>query len=401
MNIQRLDVIIGKNQTGIAGELNLRDGQKIVGRILNVENDQVLLEMAGHILPAKVEGLSVSAGSLFLFKVSLAKENQIELKVISNLQGETNPTNVSKDIQVQSSPEYRLYQALSEMGVKPLPENLAKMIRVMAEYQTKYQQVPELKAFALLFAQKWPVTPGTTMLAWMSQDPEVRSYLWNLLQDSGLLEKYLIIKPSNNRNQIIRALQQIQNQPESNGESPLLKEVSSNQSDLSLKIQQENEKLLLAENSERKLVDSFSEKSLESIREVLQKSFQLSSNWSRSSDRPVVGGFYPFLVPDSQGKLHECFIEWQEEQNLKEKNQKEQLIRVQLFTDNLGEILLQVRIKPNHTLVDIRVESDPIRQILQEKKVELINTIDISATVTISLREKVTQPISGKVDLWM
>ena len=33
-------------------------------------------------------------------------------------------------------------------------------------------------------AQKWPVTPATTLTSWVYQEPEVRELLWNKLQEA-------------------------------------------------------------------------------------------------------------------------------------------------------------------------------------------------------------------------
>lgn len=411
MNIQQLGVIIGKNQIDSSLNLNLHDGQKIVGRILSVTSapsqiaSQVLLELAGHTLPARVEGFSVNAGSLFLFNVSLAKQGKIELKIISEFNGENNVESQFENL------ELNICQQLLERGVKPSPENVVKISRYLMDFQTKYQQILEPKIIAFLMAQKLPVKPDTILFSWLSQDGELRNYLWNLLQKAKMMDRELILKPTLTTDSILKMLEQIttQNVLSQKQNHPQLSENSLNHPDL-ISTNSENEQsegqaafcTVNNDSNKGELTESTRDGGLEKLQTVLKQSIQLSRMTDHHpQDQFMTTGLYPFLIKDSHGECHEGYIAWEERKNSHQNKEKEQLIRIKLYTDNLGDIIVKLSIKPDNAHIRLEVESKEVQAYLLKNGQALEAIMELKTTMTVGLIEQSEQTITGKVDLWM
>ena len=190
MRINGANIFSASNQMQLLTELNLKEGQKVIGKVISLAMDEALLEIAGRPIQAKIEGNPPPAGSTQTFLVNTDEQGRILLKVLPNPQemsSETLKENndglntiVSEDSLVQKS----IISALTKDGLPPTIENVEKVTQYLQDFQAKYQQSLNPKVFTFIMAQKWPITPATVLASWVHQDPEVRDVLWNKLPDS-------------------------------------------------------------------------------------------------------------------------------------------------------------------------------------------------------------------------
>jgi hypothetical protein len=179
------------NQLQLLTELNLKEGQKVIGRVISLSTDEALLEIAGRPIQAKIEGNPPPAGSTQTFLVNTDEQGRVILKVLQN-PSETSSENLkgnSVSLKADPDPEAAnirksIVSALTKDGLPPTNENVDKVARYLQDFQAKYQQPLNPKVFTFIMAQKWPVTPATVLASWVHQDPEARDVLWDKLQDS-------------------------------------------------------------------------------------------------------------------------------------------------------------------------------------------------------------------------
>ncbi|HEX3043679.1 MAG TPA: hypothetical protein VHY08_02915, partial [Bacillota bacterium] len=171
----------------VIDELNLKEGQTIIGRIISMSGENALLDLAGRPLQAKVEGNPpLSLGTTATFKVATDPEGRIVLRLSTNVteNNETNFQNINPKAAPDPALQKTIISALKQAGLPVTPETTAKVFMQMTDFQAKYQQPVSPQVFTFIMAQKWPVTPGTILLALTHQDPKLRDLLWNTLQKS-------------------------------------------------------------------------------------------------------------------------------------------------------------------------------------------------------------------------
>lgn len=191
------------NSFQIISDLNLKEGQIIMGRIVSLAMDEAVLEIAGRTLQAKVEGNPPTVtGNVATFQVGKDELGRVLLKFIANVNEtgglvlqETNPDKTPDAASLKN-----IQAALRREGVAPTPENIEKIWRSLQDFQVKYQQPLNPQVLAFIVAKKWPVTPGTILASMVFQDKETRDFLWNLLRKSlpekefaEFISKYVLI----------------------------------------------------------------------------------------------------------------------------------------------------------------------------------------------------------------
>jgi hypothetical protein len=171
----------------VIDELNLKEGQTIIGRIISMSGEDALLDLAGRPLQAKVEGNPpLAPGTTASFKVAADPQGRIVLRLTTNgaENKETNFQNINPKTTPDPVLQKTIISALKQAGLPVTPETTAKVFQYLMDFQAKYQQPISPQVFTFIMAQKWPVTPGTILLALTHQDPKLRDLLWNTLQKS-------------------------------------------------------------------------------------------------------------------------------------------------------------------------------------------------------------------------
>lgn len=454
--------------------LNLRDGQRIIGKVISASTDEALLEMAGHSFHAKIEGNpEVESGAVLKFLVNHDTQGRVLLKIINDDQ----PVNNSDKLDNLSQPTnaYKgIIAALTKEGLPASRENIDNCIRLLQGFENKYHQSLPPQVLAFIIAQKWPVNPETIMTAWLFQDNELRNTLWNLLRQSGskqsganllaglilnlsskseelpveletLLKKIETIMRYLNKNENVPAESAREGQAPAKGSfnqsfltdnpeiSHLLRQSttkptseaqfqqSSNRNqnpDPSYKVGNEQtpsqgvstgikphfineiKQLVL------KLASVFEPKDLtEKIEVLLDRN--MAFNKAILQEDSINGNYnlIPFLVNDSHNILHEVLIKWREEPGDGKRGRNEQILQLNIPTENLGEIHLYLRTGTNGSQITFKVENDSIRKYLLRNLIELKETVD-RKNVTINVaalepKESFTDsPVDG-VDLWI
>lgn len=452
--------------------LKLRDGQKIIGKVISVSTDEALLEMAGHTFHATIEGNpEVEPGVVLKFLVNHDQQGRVLLKIVSNDEQVNNSGNfeaVGREVLAQKA----IIAALTKEGLPVNEETIGNFIKLLQGFEAKYQQALPPQVLAFITAQKWPVNSETIITAWIYQDTELRNLLWNLLRQAGsgqsgakFLARLMLsmsAKPEELQAKLGALLQQIatavryHNQNESgsllrtrNGQIPpqgqgllgqpslaeheqlirepaaqagsetglrqggdrgqyqelFLKTASSQASgngvpSPAFKASLLNEIKQLAS----KLTSSLGAKDLsEKIEALLERNLDLNKAAFRDTNLNGNYNLIPLLVNDSQNILHEVLVKWREEPDGGKQGKNQQILHMNIPTENLGEIHLYLRTGSNGSQITFKVENDSIRKYLLRNLNELkesLNRKDVLINVALEPKEKYTDPFSG-VDLWI
>ncbi|HEX3048242.1 MAG TPA: hypothetical protein VHY08_26050, partial [Bacillota bacterium] len=115
------------------------------------------------------------------------------------------------------------------------------------------------------------------------------------------------------------------------------------------------------------------------------------------------GCIIPFLVQDSNGRLHQYSIKWQEEQNSKTGAKTGEILYLSIPTENLGEIHLNLRIGGAGGIrVNLKVGSEEVRKYLLCHTEDLKKTLGQDSTI-ITVNTGLNQVIGSDsgLDVWM
>ncbi|MGE5605309.1 MAG: flagellar hook-length control protein FliK [Bacteroidota bacterium] len=453
--------------------LSLRDGQKIIGKVISASADEALLEMAGHSFHAKIEGNpDLESGTVLKFLVNHDQQGRVLLRIISNNQ----PANIPNDLDTlgkQAIAQKAIITALTKEGLPVNQENIQNFVQLLQSFESKYQQILPPQVLALIIAHKWQVNPETIITSWIYQDAEIRDLLWNLLRQSdsehsgtNILARLLLgmsAKPEEvpakfetllkqietiirylNKNESESSVPSKENQGLAKGlfRQPLLTdnpelsqllrqpgtksmpetqlrqfakpnqnpnpsvEVSNNQTPsqaadkLGAKAPFVNEFKQLVS----KLASTFESKDLSEKIEVLLDR-NLALNKAILHEDGINGNYnlIPFLLNDSHDTLHEVLVKWREESGDGKQSKGEQILQMNIPTENLGEIHLYLRTGEKGSQITFKVENDSVRKYLLRNLIELkesVNRKDVLINVALEPKENYSDPLSG-VDLWI
>lgn len=450
--------------------LNLRDGQKIIGKVISVSTDEALLEMAGHTFHAKIEGNpEVEPGAVLKFLVNHDQQGRVLLKIVTNGEQANNPGNpdaVSREVLAQKA----IIAALTKEGLPVNEETIGNFTRLLQGFEAKYQQALPPQVLAFIIAQKWPVNSETIITAWIYQDTELRNLLWNLLRQAGsgqsgvkLLARLMLnmsAKPEELQAKLGVLLRQMATAVRYQNESGSLQQartgqaLTQGQGLLGQPLLAEHELLIrepaaksgsetgLRQGGDRspnqeffakttstqdsdkgvpspafkapllneikqlvsKLTSSLGAKDFpEKVEALLERNLAL--NKAALQDANFNGNYnlIPLLVNDSQNILHEVLVKWREEPDGGKQGESQQILQMNIPTENLGEIHLYLRTGGNGSQITFKVENDSIRKYLLRNLIELkesLNRKDVLINVALEPKEKYTDPFSG-VDLWI
>jgi hypothetical protein len=495
-------------------ELNLKEGQIIMGKVISLAVDEAVLEIAGRMIEAKVEGNPPAvSGQVASFQVSKDEMGRILLKFMTNgndamgtnntqSTSGTNPTyhtsnnGSTSGVVSQSTPSSQNLQptmdkapdpgvlkniqtALRKEGLQPTPENIDKIWRGMQEFQVKYQQPVSPQVFAFIAAKKWPVTPGTILASMVFQDKDTRDLLWNLLRKSlpekefnAFINKFALLPQAGpeilagkmaafrdvkNLQDLFGKLFQLaasaENPPE-NQEPPNTpskidpKNILANTPQKAPQeaatpgsrstadmVRPEARQGSLVNNKEE--VINTASKQTNNPQEMLNKAagviesktlgmtgklgraeqqkiaavLEQHINISKSvpSNEPTGPNYsIPFLINEPKTGLREFVVKWREESH-KKNEQAGQLLFITIPTANMGDINLSLRVTGIGTGINMKVDSQEVREYLLTHMAELKaaiggtdGAVSREPSIVVSLKE--SENITGKnmgFDLWM
>ncbi len=378
-------------------ELNLKNGQNVVGKIISLDQNEAILELAGHTIQAKIECEPPVIGANQNFSVSYDAEGRLILKLIKNSPvltagNQTNNKNIDSLKAFGNSGNISLQKqiafALMKDNLPVTPENVTKIARSMQEFQSRYQQPVEPEVFSFMIAQKWPVTSGTVLAAWINQEPEVRDLLRKKLQETSLKEDRALLES-------------------------ILK-LSSNVSEITKKLKLASELRILNTKGQKnsapgEQISSMSGSNSEipkKLQWLLEKNVDIQKELLKELPIYDSTNLVPLLIMDSGSNIHECFMEWKKEKgnNSQNNTNNDQSIHVAIPTENMGIINLELKISSNNGLqINLGVVSEDIRQYLRVHVPEMKSAIskeNVMISVNVSDEEKPYSKAYG-VDLWM
>lgn len=339
----------------------LKDGQKIVAKIISVTNTDVLLQAGGDQIRAKAEGDLPAVGSVFIFGVRMAEQQRIELKPLANL-------SEGRMMDGFFPEDHVLANVLKEQGLPVTKDNLDTLSRLLSDLHLKSQITPDLKVAAFMVARGLPPSVGAYLIAWLHLDKKLKENLWNKLDEMGLVNKSAVFQLEQDPEELMKALlrfwKESQSSPETNGfakAAGLLR----NNGRMITDLQPEAEAMIEEFDQEAK-------ERWKNIADLLSHPATWSEkNPSGDNASPIGYGAFPFLVRMAGDKIRECVIHWEEKRETV-KSMPEQTVRVVVPTENLGEIELTVTLfarRPPY--IRFQVESDEIRQLLTEQMAAL------------------------------
>ncbi|HOJ78804.1 MAG TPA: hypothetical protein PL158_12035 [Bacillota bacterium] len=366
--------------------LNLRIGQQIAGKIISVTNDEVLLQMAGYSLRARLDGVTVNPGSHYRFQVLESNNGDLKLKLLAALDGapEANQSIVAVDERV--SPNQNLINLLNKYGLDQ--NSVPKLVEELQKFETKHQYPLKPEIMAFMLAQQWAVTPGTTMFAWIANDPELRNTIWKLLKQ---------LLPADQADRVLL---------NSESEAEVIKEYliknhghlhSQTKTDASASTEPINHRV--ENNAEPDLP--------EQLQKLLEASCQLRPKTQTETNLSVDSAVVRFPVLDFQQQIHEASIEWQSNGNPNEPDHCQQLVKLKVPTANLGLIEVAIGVNMDLLKVNFTVEKELVKNLLLSNNAELKRLLEeqsLSTTALINVKLKPDQTINvgtGELDLWM
>jgi hypothetical protein len=435
-------------------ELNLRDGQKIIGRVISASTDEALLEMAGRCLRAKVEDApEVQSGAVLKFLVKRDPEGRVLLKALANDQEANNSGKTGN--MVDPNLQKAIAMALTEEGLPVTQGKIDNFAQMLQSFQAKYQQALPPKVLAFINAQNWQVNPETIITAWLFQDDELRDLLWNLLDrtntgqsDSSLLTRMILnmsAKPEELQSKLqtlakqLDALVRYLNDRKSNSMiaagqkqtvnhgllrhlitaddsdlTPFLRQLTAGlKTNESLRQFNPNEKSELSKtpifNELKQLASKLNESvNSNALREKIEVLLDrnLALNKAMLQENSISGNFnlIPLLINDPQNMLHEVLIKWREEPSEQKEGTVEQVLGMNIPTDNMGVIRLMLRTGPAGTQINFKVDNNSVRKYLLRNLDELkknVNNKDLIIKVGLTPKEKDFGPAFQGVDLWI
>lgn len=457
MKIDGSGLNIPTNQFQIIGDLNLREGQTLIGKIISHSLDQALLEIAGRPLEAKVEGDLPPAGSTQMFQVKFDDQGRVILKVLTgNPESASGNTNASFSFPSKAALQNTIVAALTREGLVPTKENVETVYHSLQEFQAKYQLPVKPQIIAFVLAQKWPVTPQTILVSWVYQDRGLRDELWNTLKgfleqepgaevlakliqnlqpDAAGIEEKIKSLLGNKLGDLLEKLAELCRSPKT--EAPVLKGQNlpagkfpapgngnvANQSTNSQQRQNPVENTghpkdlntgvslqAMAQKpgltGETKVSHSpvrIENANQEKIETVLEQNIALNKTILKNDAGTSPNTLVPLLIKDSRNMLHECLIKWKEEKNSRNDQVTDQILYMTIPTENMGDIKLALRTSGINTQINLKTGSEEIQKYLQQHLDELKESVGrqaVTVTFTSDLSGELSPEVTG-VDLWM
>jgi len=367
-----------------------KDGQRIVAKIIRATAAEVLLNMGGETVRAKVDGKPPEAGSVFVFRVRVADGQRIELKPLANL-------SEGRALEGFFPKDHVLAHVLKEQGLSADKENLVALNRLLSELQLKLPLTPELKVAAFMLARGLPPSLGGYLLAWLHQDKRLRENLWNQLNAMGLLDKSAALNPEGDPDTLTGALWRLWKNSadvrERNGFAKAAMVFREN-GQAAAHVQPETEVTREASGDERK-------GRWKTLADLLSHPATWSEKRAAGDEASAVHyGAFPFLVRMAGDKIRECVVHWEEKQR-NAGTVREQTVHVLIPTEHLGEIALAATLSPYRPPhIRFQVETEEIRQFFVEQMADLRKVIGTQAKIEV---ETVTTSaaLPEAVDVWM
>lgn len=379
-------------------ELNLKNGQNVVGKIISLDQNEAVLELAGHTIQVKIECEPSAIGTSQTFSVSHDAEGRLLLKVIKNSsamtaddQTNTNPIDSWKTLGNSGNIALQkvIASALMKDNLPVTPENVTKIARYMQEFQSRYQQPIEPEVFSFMIARKWPMTSGTVLAAWINREPEVRDLLRKKLQETVSFKEERTLFPES-----------ILKLPGDVFEiTKKLKFVSE------LRIADTKGQKNSAPGEPISPVSGPNAEISKKLQWLLEKNVDIQKELSKELPVHDSTNLVPLLIMDSGSNIHECFIDWKKEKGNTSQNNTDsvQSIHAAIPTENMGIIHLQLKVSSNGVQIHLGVVSEDIRQYVRTHVSEMklaISKENVMIAVNVSDEKKPYSKAYG-VDLWM
>ena len=434
-------------------ELNLRDGQKIIGKVVSASTDEALLEMTGRCFRAKIEDRPpLQSGAVFKFLVKHDSEGRVLLKILNAAEKTSISNRAGISIKQANLDNLQkvVTRALTKEGLPVSKENVANIVRLLQNFQSKYQQSLPPQVLTFLTARGLPINSETIMTAWVFQDPELRNLLWNMLRQSGSLEssqaglsilRRLIIEMSSNPKELQTRLETlakhldiIMGHPNKNQEAPPTISQGLNSPLRQLVITKGFAKGLsrqfnLDENTQlkdettpnftdnksplmdelkglfSKLVATFGRKELrEKVEVLLDRNMALNKAVLQEDNINGNYNLIPLLINDSNNILHEVLIKCRDGLHEEKDDEGGQFLQLNIPTENLGEIRLALRIGRKGAQITFKVDNDVVRKYLLKYLNELKENFarnDVKIGVELVPKDKQMESSITGVDLWI
>jgi hypothetical protein len=383
-------------QSGL-GELGLKDGQIIVGRILGITTDEVLLQLAGKTLTAQLEGRPLLPGAVARFAVTVADSGQVVLKVLADhgeSPGETAPTLAMRYFTDETELKTAIMAAYRHLGREGTPAQIDQICRDLRSFVALHGKTPPPEVLVWLRTQNWPVTSGTILLAWLYRDQQLRNLIWTRLQWIAKLKNQPELLPP------VCDGDQYPPQAETTGCQKAIPTGARNA------LGNGTRPALVMTHDFQTMPDPLLHSGVagedRSVWEEVRPLLEQSCNLDRTTADPSCSeAIVPFLIRTATGLVGELRLKWSARPaNGSNPDEREELLRMVIPTEKLGEIRLTVRLTVHKTQINLKVASPEIQAYLQRHLAELKGQLNKDTYIVVGLTP-MSNDNETKVDLWM
>jgi hypothetical protein len=381
---------IVKTQANL-GELGLKDGQNIVGRIISIITNEVVLQLAGKTITAQLEGRPLLPGTLVLFGVALAESGKVELKVLTNLtQQATETPSFSGDAGLKNL----IGAVCHKLGWEGTSVQIEQIYHDLQLFAAKYGQTLPPEVFVWLRTQNWPITPGTILLAWLYQDQELRNLVWTRLRWNMQLKQQSDLLPQ------VWDLDNLQSMSETilPGELTAVLAGGEPADGQPCNAMMKSDRIALTDSLLRAGSKTESKSGWEQLQPLLEKSLNLDQAIVSPANHATT--VLPFLIHTKDASIKELRIKWSTKPKSGADSEREELLRMVIPTENLGDIHLSVLLSPTKTRINFKVGSMAVQEYLNRNLADLKSLMNNQTYIVVGVTT-VHDTAEMKVDLWM
>jgi hypothetical protein len=379
------------------GELGLKDGQTIVGRILGSTADEVWLQLAGKTFTAQLEGRPLLPGAVARFAVTVTDSGKVVLKVLPGhgapQSGETAPPLATTHFADETDLKNAIAAAYRHLGREGVPTQIDQICRDLRSLAAQYGKVPPPEVLVWLKTQNWPVTPGTILLAWLYRDQQLRNLIWTRLRWIAQLQNQPELLPP------VWDWDQFAPRAETTGaQTAMSAGVRNRLGEGALYDPLMTDDFPTMPDPLLHSKDAGADKSVwKAVRPLLEQ----SANLERTAVDPnCSASVVPFLIRTATGLVRELRLQWSAKPAHGNPAEREELLRMVIPTEKLGEIRLTLRLTARKTQINFKVASPAIQAYLQRHLTELKGLLNEDTFIVVGLIP-VSNDNETKVDLWM
>lgn len=351
------------NVEEFVGQLRLREGQMLVGKILHASDHEVILALNGKTIAAQVEGQPLATGALALFKVALTPAGKVELKVLSQMPETALPLETPS---ISAQLKTLLVSATQTNNREQSPQNSTGGLKNIEIGRNCTPDLPAAEVWSFLAKHQLPLTAGTALYAWLSLDRRLRDRLWNIILNSSGERVASMTMPR------VIELANGKGVPEQGGP-------------------QRVEQCTIGQGTPETVEDMDAAMLLHLLEESAGFETALTPKAEEGHEYQV-----PLLLRTPEGTVRECPLKWKDAASHgTDIPELQKRVKLTIATENLGEIQLTMLIGPDRLQVGLKADSGPVRDYLAHHIPDLQGLLGGDARVSVGVNPRKAERDGG------